>query len=124
MKIVYSRHELWQYAKNAIKSLTMGLAMLLWTIILLFINIAITTFSWLKKFVMSHPPQAVGVTFFIMLIVCILNYADMKSQLDKVTCQKEVYHMKLDSISEAHDKTGKYTQYQNYEVTDTLVQNN
>lgn len=114
MKIIYTRHDLGKYAKNAAKSFLTGLIRLLWVIILLVINIITTALIWGKNAIKKKPCLSVLATFVVMLLFIAVVHMRMKVKLTTAEWQRDSLEQKLDSIKVVNGTNVSYYKYQPY----------
>lgn len=114
MKLIFTRKEWWTLFKRTLKLLVESFGMLIWSIILLIINLAASFFLWLVWLIRKHPVVSVCVTFAIMLIAVVMVHMSMKYKLTTTEWQRDSLEQKIDSIKVLYsDKVGYY-RYQGY----------
>lgn len=116
IKIKYTWAELGNYAKNTLKSLLTGLIRLVWSVILLVINLAMWCFYLIVAAIRKAPCSAVLGTFLGMLLLTCVVHIQMKTKLTTAEWQRDNLEMKLDSINALHSKDTSYFKYQSYKA--------
>lgn len=114
MKIIYTWHDLGRYAKNAAKSLLMGLIRLVWVIVLLVVNIIATALNWVKNAIKKKPCLSVLATFVVMLVFVAVVHMRMKVKLTTAEWQRDSLEQKLDSVKIFTNGDASYFKYQQY----------
>lgn len=109
IKVRYTRHELGKFAKNAFISLLTGFLRLLWSVILLLVNLALWLKSRIVGAICKKPCLSVAVTFLLMLLLTAAVHMDMKAKLTTTEWQRDNVQMRLDSLCETYNINPSYS---------------
>lgn len=112
IKIRYTRHELWAFAKEAVFSLLTGLFRIGWSTILLVVNLALWGKSRIAETIKGHPMVSVSVVACMGLLAVVGTYGQMKARLTTMQWEKDRVEMHLDSITEAYNIKNTYSRLQ------------
>lgn len=118
IKLRFTWHEIGEGLLDSLKGIGENLVVLLFSIILVPVNLIIRLGDWLKQEITERPIPSVIATFCAMLTIgvfaCIITYAQFKCKLTTAEWQRDSMEMKLDSINALHDPTIGYTRFQPY----------
>ena len=110
MKIIYQSYsELLLVARHAFRSLFFGLFRLVWSTILLAINLAVFGYKFLLKIVGRRPALTLTLFLAALLLSNLVNYASMKTQLNTARWQYDTLKFHTDSIFELYNITPGYS---------------
>lgn len=109
IKLRYTRHELWRFFKAAVLSLLTGLFRIMWSVILLVLNLAMWGKSRIAEAIKGHPMVSVCVVACAGILAVVATYGQMKARLTTMQWEKDRVEMHLDSITEAYNIKPSYS---------------
>lgn len=116
IKWKYLPKDLWDFFKGALQSFFMGLLRILWTVILMVVNIMLWVASEIGKSIKKAPVLAVCITFVMMLVVVVAVHMQMKTKLTTAEHQRDSLELKFDSMKVLSSDNNRYFKYQDYKA--------
>ena len=115
MKIFYSTyHDIFAFARKALKGTVIGISRLLWVVVLLVANSARFAFQWLSECIKTKPMITLLVFAGLLLATNSVNYIAMKAKLNTSRWQYDMFKMHTDSIMEVYNINKNYSRITNY----------
>ena len=116
MKIFYDTyHDIFAFARKALKGTVLGISRLLWVVILLIVNSARFAFLWLSECIKKKPMVTLLVFAGLLLATNSINYIAMKAKLNTSQWQYDTFKMHTDSIMEVYNINKNYSRITSYE---------
>lgn len=116
IKFLYKPSELKGFIKRALKSFALGLGRMIWSVILILVNVC----GWLviaaKNAIRKHPCLSVGITFLAMSGVAAVIHIQLKTKLTTAEWQRDSLEQRLDSIKVLSSNNTRYFKYQEYKT--------
>lgn len=114
MKVIYKWSVIWLYAKDALKSVVMGVARLLWTIVLVVVNGVAWCYRKIENGIRRHPGVHLLVSLALIFGISAVVHIRMKVRLTTAEWQRDSLELRMDSMRVLYGNNANYFKYEDY----------